>query len=97
MSDQPDLFSPPPNRAFDGETYEPERDYVRLTGQLGRVFNLMKDGQWRTLTQISRITQGSPQAISARLRDCRKAKYGGHTVERKWVDSGLWAYRLITR
>ena len=37
-----DLFGhepqPPPRKAFDGKTYEPVRDYVRLTGQLERVF-----------------------------------------------------------
>lgn len=93
--DQPDLFGLPPSRAFDGKTYEPERDYARLTGQLGRVFELMKDGEWRTIPQIVQQTRGSPQAISARLRDYRKPKYGGHTVERKFISAGVWAYRLV--
>jgi hypothetical protein len=95
---QPDLFSlpePSPQRAFDGDTYDSSRDYERLKGQLGKVFDLMKDGNWRTIPQIVERTHGAPQAISARLRDFRKAKYGGHTVENKWVGKGLYAYRLL--
>ena len=35
-----DLFGhnpqPSPRKAFDGKTYEPTRDYVRLSGQLAK-------------------------------------------------------------
>ncbi len=81
-------------KAFDGSTYEPYRDYARLTGQLGRVFDLMRDGNWRTIPQIAEITGGSPQSISARLRDFRKDKYGAYAVERKLIGQGLYSYRL---
>lgn len=80
---------------FDGQTYEPARDHKRLGKQYLRTWNCMKDGQWRTLEQISKET-GDPQAsISARMRDFRKSKFGGHSVERKHIDSGLFAYRLL--
>ena len=95
-----DLFSrvpPQPDRAFSGETYEPELDYERLNGQLSRVYRLMRDGQWRTLEQIAVAARGSPAAISARLRDFRKDKYGAHDVERRRVAGGLFEYRLIPR
>ena len=36
-------------------------DCARLEGQTRRIFNLMADGQWRTLTEIEAIT-GAPQA-----------------------------------
>lgn len=99
MSDEPDLFNYvapiPPSKAFDGATYEPKRDYARLSGQLLKVKNLMSDGQWRTLAQIRDHTGGSEAAISARLRDLRKEKYGNHTVDRESLGDGLFRYRLI--
>jgi hypothetical protein len=89
------LPQPPPKVAFDGATYDHKRDYARLTGQLGAVFNLMRDGQWRTLPEIARDVKGSQPAVSARLRDLRKEQYGGHSVDREYVAVGVWRYRLI--
>jgi hypothetical protein len=80
---------------FDGKTYDPERDKERLKTQLFNVWALMKDGRWRTLEQIS-ARVGCPEAsVSARLRDFRKRKFGGHTVEREYVKRGLFKYRLL--
>ena len=79
---------------FDGKTYDPERDRERLKTQLFNVWALMKDGRWRTLEQIS-ARVGCPEAsVSARLRDFRKRKFGGHIVEREYVKRGLFKYRL---
>jgi hypothetical protein len=80
---------------FGGSTFNPSRDAVRLTKQWGDVWRYMRPGNWRTLDQISRAT-GHPEAsVSARLRDFRKKRFGGHTVERRYVFNGLWEYRLI--
>lgn len=80
--------------SFDGETYEPARDETRLNVQLRAVRDLMADGKWRTLERIATAT-GHPEAsVSARLRDLRKPRFGGHTVERRYVGDGLWEYRL---
>lgn len=79
---------------FDGKTYDQERDGSRLSGQLDRVKRVMIDGEWRTLHELASATRGSEAGVSARLRDLRKARFGGHTVERKYVGSGLWAYRM---
>ena len=83
---------------FDGPAYEPEHDQVRLTGQCLRVFNCMRDGRWRTLSEIEAIT-GDPQAsISAQLRHLRKDRFGGHEVERQRrgdQSAGLHEYRLL--
>jgi hypothetical protein len=100
MSSMKDLFGdtpfpePAPRRAFDGATYEPPRDHGRLKGQLLRVFDLMKDGHWRTLNGIADRVGGSPAAVSARLRDLRKAKYGSRVVERRYIGNGLFQYRV---
>lgn len=80
----------------DGETYEADKDHVRLNAQTLRVWNVLRSGRWMTLHAISAET-GDPEAsVSARLRDLRKAKFGAHRVERQRVgdDSGLFVYRL---
>jgi hypothetical protein len=78
---------------FDGPDVS-EADRERLNSQLWRVFRLMRDGQWRTLSEIARAVEGSEAGVSARLRDLRKPRFGGHGVERRRVSGGLWEYRM---
>lgn len=80
---------------FDGITYDPERDRERLSKQLYSVLEVMKDGQWRTLPELSKATNSPEASVSARLRDLRKPRFGGHSVEREYVKKGLFKYRLI--
>jgi hypothetical protein len=81
---------------FNGADYVPERDNARLTGQLLRIWNVVCDGEWRTLSEISQIT-GDPEAsISAQLRHLRKPRFGGYEVEREHVKDGLYRYRVLT-
>lgn len=80
---------------FDGETYDPARDEARLGSQLERVKALMADGAWRGLADIAAMTGGSEAAVSARLRDLRKARFGGFRVERRHVEGGRWVYRVL--
>ncbi len=84
---------------FDGGTYNDRKDRTRLKSQLDRVFYLMKDGKYRTLDEIQGEVGGSVPAVSARLRDLRKKKFGGFIVERKRRigQNGLFEYRLIVR
>lgn len=84
---------------FDGETYNAEIDKVRLKGQLDRVLDEMIDGQWHTLSELHSKVGGSEAAISARIRDFRKKRFGGHSVDRERVPGhkGLWRYRLVLR
>lgn len=84
---------------FDGETFEPEKDRSRLTAQLSRVERLVSDGVWRTLAQIGKETGDPESSVSARLRDLRKAKFGGNTVNRRRVanTSGLYEYQFVKR
>lgn len=86
---------PSPLPDHDGDTYEPGRDKVRLNAQQQRVFDEVCDEQWHTLRDLSE-SLGDPEAsISARLRDFRKPKFGGHEVEREYVQDGIWRYRLL--
>lgn len=81
---------------FDGATYEPAKDKKRLARQLTLVRTLMSDGNWRSLARIAKAL-GAPEAsVSARLRDLRKAKFGGLNVERRRVSGrGTFEYRVM--
>lgn len=92
---QPDLFLTEPK--FDGETFVAERDGHRLRCQLVDVRTLMADGKWRTLAEICSecgYPDTSIPGISARLRDLRKLKFGAHSVERRYLHTGMWEYRM---
>ena len=99
----PGIFGPPAP-AFtvpgdgphhDGATYEAEHDHVRLNAQTLAVWGVMKAGRWVTLRELSEATGAGEASVSARIRDLRKPKFGGHVVERGRVrDSGLFVYRL---
>jgi len=82
---------------FNGSTYDPAYDQSRLKKQLGRVYNCMIDGNWRTLAEIAQITSDHEASISAQLRNLRKPVFGGYVVERRSRgerSSGLYEYRL---
>ena len=88
-----DLFTQPD---FNGSDYVPELDRVRLTGQIKRIFECMKDGRWRTLSEIEAITNDGQASVSAQLRNCRKERFGKHTVlKRRRHEAGLFEYQLI--
>lgn len=93
MSDESHIL-PQQGLFFDGQTYEPAEDQKRLSGQLLRVFDLMRDREWRSLDRIARAVGGSEASVSARLRDLRKPRFGTHTVERQRRPNGVWIYRL---
>lgn len=83
---------------FDGPAYRPEHDRDRLTGQLKRIVDVTKDGEWRTLEEIAEATHDPEASISAQLRHLRKPRFGSHTVlKRRRGDpkSGTWEMKLI--
>ena len=82
--------------SFDGDTITSE-DFPRLNRQLRAVYDLMRDGAWRSLRQISNRT-GEPEAsISARLRDLRKRKFGGFKVLRENWGDGVFVYKVMEK
>jgi hypothetical protein len=82
---------------FDGATYDHDRDGARLGEQMQAVLSLMADGKPRTLTEISMRVHAPESSVSARLRDLRKERFGGHTVNREYVGDGLFRYQLLLR
>jgi len=87
--------------SFGGRTFDETLDGDRLRKQLVATYAVMSDHQWRMLKQLSRevTARGAPgpeASISARLRDMRKKKFGGLTVERERIPNGngLHRYRI---
>jgi hypothetical protein len=74
---------------FHGETYVPEWDEERLTGQWRRVWDVLKDGRRRTLDEIREEIIGrfgkkdSHTGISARIRQLRDMGAPIPTCERR--------------
>jgi hypothetical protein len=79
----------------DGSTYVHERDARRLAGQHCRVLAAMQDGLEHTLAELAKITRDPEASISARLRDLRKPRFGSHDIQRRYVERGLFRYRLV--
>ena len=86
---------------FNGHSYNAAKDYSRLAGQLRTIFEIMKDGVWRTTKEIADIL-GSPNlsSVEANLRNLRKPENGGHQILRKnrkgirgWSEYRLMLYR----
>jgi hypothetical protein len=70
-------------------------DRERLARQRIKIWDLMRDGKARTLSEISQAVNAPEASVSARLRDFRKARYGGHTVNKVHLGHGLYSYWLI--
>jgi len=86
---------------FDGQTYDPALDQKRLMSQLEAVLYLLGDGRWWTVPELTRSVARlvgrtvSDSSTTARLRDLRKPKFGGHLVQsRRRNAGGSFEYRL---
>lgn len=65
-----------------------------LTG-IEKIFNLMKDEQFRTLAEISKMTGVGEASVSAQIRNLKKPQFGGHDSDKKHLGGGIWIYRII--
>jgi uncharacterized membrane protein len=79
---------------FDGKTYDEKRDKARLSTQLQRVLDVMRHGTSLTLSNIAAIVDAPESSVSARLRDLRKPKFGGHIITKRNIGGGTFIYRL---
>ena len=79
---------------FDGATYDEKRDKGRLQRQLATIKGIMFDHQPHTLTELAGIAGCLTTSASARVRDLRKAKHGGHTITKQNIGGGVWEYTL---
>lgn len=88
---------------FEGSDFDQELDGERLTTQISIIFDFMKNQEFRTLREIS-LNTGAPEAsASAQLRNLKKPKNGGHTINKRrrldenGVRNGPWEYQCIPR
>lgn len=72
----------------------------KLSAHIAAVKSVMHRKGWMTLNDIRidllfiKRFRLEPQSVSARVRDLRKAKYGSHIVDRRYVGNGVYEYRL---
>jgi hypothetical protein len=87
-----------PKAAFQGSDLDYSLDFPRLKKQILRIFTLMSDNRWRTLSEIARATNDPEGSISAQLRNLRKDYYGNHIIDKRRrgdPKNGLYEYRLV--
>jgi hypothetical protein len=97
MTHQQPLFADPREPKFSGSDYDAKYDYKRLSGQIKRIYDLISDGKWRTLSEIENETGDPAASISAQLRNLRKSQFGGHTINKRSRGErsrGLFEYQL---
>lgn len=70
------------------------QDGPHLNPQLDSVWQAVRDGAWRGLEEIAALAGCPPASASARLRDLRKAQFGGWDVERAYAGNKSWRYRV---
>ncbi len=78
--------------AFKGADYQESKDFVRLSGQIKDIYDLMSDHQWRTVEEIRRVLEFKfreagkiypDNSIQAQLRNLRKPDFGSYEVLRR--------------
>ena len=77
-----------------------KEEVPRLVKQHEVIRDLMLDGVWRTLGDISSATDYPEASISAQLRHLRKPRFGSYCVEKLRVNgmkNGLWEYHVAER
>jgi hypothetical protein len=69
---------------------------------LSKVHQIMLGGSWTTPLQLQQVLKfngmyASDSAVTARIRDLRKKKYGSHEIEKRPLasDSSQWEYRVV--
>ena len=83
--------------------YDSKLDGERLSLQIGRIFGLMSDGQYRTLREISESLEilhrpaiFLESSVGAQLRNLRRAPYNYCVTKRRRgeIARGLYEYRV---
>lgn len=93
MNEQIDLdFS---RSSFSGSDYDKRLDQKRLSKELLKVKNIMKDGKWRTKYQIFEQSGCNDFDTCGRMRR-RLKEIPDYTVERRRVGKGgTYEYRFV--
>ena len=68
---------------FSGPDYDKDRDQKRLASQQDRIRDLMLDGVWRSVHEITERVGGSENSGQAQLRHLRKPRFDCHIVTKR--------------
>ncbi len=79
---------------FDGPTYDPALDEVRLKGQIQDVFGFLSRWDWCSVGEIALATGHPHNSISAQIRNLRKEKHGAWEIERRREGTGFFQFHL---
>lgn len=86
---------------FDGDVYDPRKDDVRLTAQLGRVLEAMTNAaharHYITVNEIHELTGDPAPSVLAQIGHLRKKKHGQYLIWRQRRHGSLsatWEYLL---
>lgn len=78
------------------QDYKNRQDQSRLNRQHLDIRNLMLDGGWRTVKEISDKLSYPETSVSAQLRHLRKPEFGGWEVSRRRrKDSQVSEYQVL--
>jgi len=81
---------------FDGATFDQRKDGERLATLQHAVMAYMADALWHTVPEVQRaVGRGTETSIAARIRDCRKERWGNLIVDTRRNDKGLWEYQVL--
>ena len=76
--------------------YKTPQDHTRLARQHRDIKDLMLDGCWRTVKEISEKLSYPEPSVSAQLRHLRKPEFGAWLVSRRRrKDAGVSEYRVL--
>lgn len=81
-----------------GPAYEQSIDGERISKQHSAIRDLMLDGEWRTLSEISDFLHYPESSVSAQLRHLRKVQFGSYTVNKRRRKGavGTWEYQVCS-
>ena|SRR3990167_874785 len=75
-----------------------EKEKSKMTGARNDVFQIMRDGAWRTIEQIQGMMfEFCPsQSVTIYLRSFREAQYGSYIVKKKKLGRGrVFQYQVL--
>ena len=70
-----------------------EKKYHTRKGMSPQIINILKDGEWHTVQEISKEIGYLETGTSAGIRSLRKGAYGNLNIVGRWL-GGVYHYRL---
>lgn len=82
---------------FHGKGVKTAKDEQRLASLYDRVFEVVKDGRWRTCAEIQALTGGEKESINRMLRYMDDPFVGRHHKNSRIRSGNLWEHQILAR